>query len=654
MSFGSMKTVWCCALFLALSTVTCAKVEGCTLEPVGAEQVVKVLYTTSTVSSGCVSRRPADANLEVHILHLKYSDPSQALTKLNVSLAKGAVGCNHKTVFVLNSNSTFALLVQTEDCPISFISKEPSFVHPNRNVTMMDLPASSEELLNWARRTYGGVSSFAVLENPQHIHFQVGREPSTPENCVPESNFDAGEYLEVEVFSSEIKSCLGPGGPLRETAHVLWLEQGPRDSATQVVDVSVKRTCKGGEQRLLLVLRGQPGILWTINQMSDYMQFWASGKLSFNQISPRFLPEMALPDTIEGLIEKIDPVNRSIASFTVISSAKSITLDVLKCEPPPAATTAAATSPPAAVTPTPSLLETLVKMLKPWRCTDHGLEIALAKFNLLALPSVTLTEITLDDPSCKARENTTHFFLSSAFDNCKTHLEGGIHAKNQLILTQASTPDKVTVPFQCDLPEKLRLQLYRSPDFAPSSSTTSVEVDKVTYVQVSLRTAEKAPLMPYDCLLQPSGMVPSQQLIREGLPLTHVEIFPDSSPKTSHFSFTYKGKGVVLSATLFCKMYLKSEKEMRFFNGSLEVKIESPSPPPHNQGLGIGAVLGITFGAFLIGVLLTAALWYIYSHTRVMAKTQPAVATLPASESSSSNHSVGSTQSTPCSTSSMA
>lgn len=28
------------------------------------------------------------------------------------------------------------------------------------------------------------------------------------------------------------------------------------------------------------------------------------------------------------------------------------------------------------------------------------------------------------------------------------------------------------------------------------------------------------------------------------------------------------------------------------------------------------AVLGITFGAFLIGALLTAALWYIYSHTR--------------------------------------
>ena len=35
-----------------------------------------------------------------------------------------------------------------------------------------------------------------------------------------------------------------------------------------------------------------------------------------------------------------------------------------------------------------------------------------------------------------------------------------------------------------------------------------------------------------------------------------------------------------------------------------------------DKGLVLPAVLGITFGAVLIGALLTAALWYIYSHTR--------------------------------------
>lgn len=41
------------------------------------------------------------------------------------------------------------------------------------------------------------------------------------------------------------------------------------------------------------------------------------------------------------------------------------------------------------------------------------------------------------------------------------------------------------------------------------------------------------------------------------------------------------------------------------------------------KGLVLPSVLGITFGAFLIGALLTAALWYIYSHTREYPKPAP-------------------------------
>lgn len=86
----------------------------------------------------------------------------------------------------------------------------------------------------------------------------------------------------------------------------------------------------------------------------------------------------------------------------------------------------------------------------------------------------------------------------------------------------------------------------------------------------------------------------------------------------------------------------------------MRLNIVSPGVP--GKTLVLPAVLGITFGAFLIGALLTAALWYIYSHTRPPSKREPvaAVAAPASSESSSTNHSIGSTQSTPCSTSSMA
>ncbi|XP_042339678.1 transforming growth factor beta receptor type 3 [Plectropomus leopardus] len=66
-------------------------------------------------------------------------------------------------------------------------------------------------------------------------------------------------------------------------------------------------------------------------------------------------------------------------------------------------------------------------------------------------------------------------------------------------------------------------------------------------------------------------------------------------------------------------------------------------------------VVGIAFAAFVIGALLTGALWFIYSHTGETAGTQQVQQkSAPASENSSAAHSIGSTQSTPCSSSSTA
>ncbi|XP_068564005.1 transforming growth factor beta receptor type 3 [Cebidichthys violaceus] len=65
-------------------------------------------------------------------------------------------------------------------------------------------------------------------------------------------------------------------------------------------------------------------------------------------------------------------------------------------------------------------------------------------------------------------------------------------------------------------------------------------------------------------------------------------------------------------------------------------------------------VVGIAFAAFVIGAMLTGALWFIYSHTGETAGPQQVQKPQPASENSSAAHSIGSTQSTPCSSSSTA
>lgn len=87
-----------------------------------------------------------------------------------------------------------------------------------------------------------------------------------------------------------------------------------------------------------------------------------------------------------------------------------------------------------------------------------------------------------------------------------------------------------------------------------------------------------------------------------------------------------------------------------------ETRESTPAPP--NEApmyvLDTPTVVGIAFAAFVIGALLTGALWFIYAHTGETAGTQQVQKSQPASENSSAAHSIGSTQSTPCSSSSTA
>uniref|UniRef100_A0A8C7ZVR2 Transforming growth factor, beta receptor III n=1 Tax=Oryzias sinensis TaxID=183150 RepID=A0A8C7ZVR2_9TELE len=83
-------------------------------------------------------------------------------------------------------------------------------------------------------------------------------------------------------------------------------------------------------------------------------------------------------------------------------------------------------------------------------------------------------------------------------------------------------------------------------------------------------------------------------------------------------------------------------------------KDRSPENPKIVYVLDTPTVAGIAFAAFVIGVLLTGALWFIYTRTGEKPAAPPAQKSLPASENSSTAHSIGSTQSTPCSSSSTA
>ncbi|XP_036970530.1 transforming growth factor beta receptor type 3 [Acanthopagrus latus] len=172
---------------------------------------------------------------------------------------------------------------------------------------------------------------------------------------------------------------------------------------------------------------------------------------------------------------------------------------------------------------------------------------------------------------------------------------------------------------------------------------------------------------------------------------------PHTQLEKKMFSFTFKSKFNMSLLFLHCEMSLCSKKSysnqrlprclqpfescdslsvdnimMMMMNTKTSTKplvvvdgpgIPEPQTPPgpnDRNNVMVGYVLdtptvvGIAFAAFVIGALLTGALWFIYSHTGETASTQPIQKSQPASENSSAAHSIGSTQSTPCSSSSTA
>ncbi|KAF7241040.1 Endoglin [Varanus komodoensis] len=652
-----MEVAWPLAVLLLAASSAVVMGAGpvtsdCILEPVGKDQSVKVLYTTSRVASGCISRGPAEAGQEVHVLFVNFSNQVK-VPRVQFSVNMTELKGNRETIFVVNSNTPFyevSMDCQQKLCQLTIISTRTLnlLAGPNIKRNTTNLPLSGRELLSWAKATFGRVSSFAELENPQWIHFQVGRETSTAENCIPEKNFNAEQYLEAEILSHNTESFLRSDRRSQKEAHIVWLQ----DNSTLTVDLNFKAPCStGGSAQQLLIIKSHDGLVWNLKEMPAFGNLMISGKYKMKIFPNNLINGSVMPDTKEELIQVACNNSAFIASYTEIPSAKSITLESVRtCGEPRITTTAETQSKQKGMT---SIIQTLINNRKSWQCFPSGITVALLK-NDQHVPDI-ITEVTLQDPSCKATENKTHLVLQSQLEGCLTQLEGDTFAHNELVVTLSMQQEKVKVPFKCAIQEKVSLQLYRTPDFRVPSTT--VEVNKATYVQVSVWTMDQKALLAIDqCFLNTPE--------KDSLPLQTQSLLPRysagpvnvASPKIYRSSFTYKAKEpqASLLSTLTCKVTLGNSSHHRTYNSSLEVLLKYENASSPNQGLSIGTVLGITFGAFLIGVLLTATLWYIYSHTRPMAKMQPVSANPPASESSSTNHSIGSTQSTPCSTSSMA
>ncbi|XP_032056412.1 endoglin [Aythya fuligula] len=631
-------------------TIDLVPAEGCDLRPVAADPPVTLSYSTSTVPRGCVSSSSLHSANEVHVLGVQWSKvPS---TTLNVSLTAPASGCTRPAVLVLQCSRCSASI--TSPCPELLVLTDAFVIQGSPTVQQRELPAAASkgQLLDWARGTYGGITSYSELRDPRAIHLRLGEDARSPPDCAPQERFNAAPHLDAEVFSHGMRSCASGSAHSTRTAHIIQLQP---EHSSPVTEVNLSLSCpEPATGSHILILQSRANLTWILSPTSCNIQLLASGAYRIASLSPWPISGEPLPDTEQGLVAKALEKNYSIiASYSIIPVSPRITLEIQEREVP-------RKPPPMPTSPAPTLdtlPNDLLLMLRPWKCTDDTMEIIITRSHLEPIKDVV--NITLRDISCQAEKNATHFMLRTPLSHCGTSLESQGNAKNELILSlsKGSVLRSARVAFQCQIPRELFLRLF--PTAAFEVPQTELEVNKEAFVQASMRWDDyPADLQLKECWLVAAGTEPLLLVQANKAQSSSVAVLEEPpgsrARKIWRFRFTYavpEGGHVPFSAALKCKAGLQNNT---IFEKVLEVTVKDVWRPPNNRGLGLGAVLGITFGAFLIGALLTAGLWYIYSHTRPISKLQPVSTTAPASESSSTNHSIGSTQSTPCSTSSMA
>uniref|UniRef100_A0A8C0ZYA1 Endoglin n=1 Tax=Castor canadensis TaxID=51338 RepID=A0A8C0ZYA1_CASCN len=625
----------------------------CDLHPVDPKRG-EVTYTTSQVAEGCVAHVP-NAVLEVHVLFLEFpNEVSQLELTLQASKQNDTQPQEVLLVLVVNKNvfvqlQALGISLQLACNPSLVIFQEPSAL----NITQLPPFTTTSQMLDWAA-TKGPIFSVATLDDPSSILLRLGQAPKPPSFCVPEARQDMGHTLEWQPRApASVRGCRLEGVAGHKEAHILRVLPGPQ-ARPRTVTVKVELSCTSGDPDAVLILQGPPYVSWLIDANHN-MQIWTTGEYSFKIFPEKNIRGFVLPDTLQGLLGEARMLNASIvASFVELPLAGVVSLRAPSCggglqtSPAPALTTPPKTSC------SPNLLLSLIQP----KCADDVMTLVLKK-DLLQAMQCTITSLTFWDPSCQAEDTDDQFVLRSTYSSCGMEATSNV-ISNEVVINFLSGSSPLRKKVHCVDTDGLSFQLglYLSPHFLQASST--IELGQQGFVQVSMSpSVPEAAIQLVNCHLDLGPEADIVELIQGRIAksscVSLLSPSPDGDPRFSFLLRVYMVPTPTVG-TLSCNIALRPMTWSQEVYRTASMRLNIVSPDLSGKGLVLPAVLGITFGAFLIGALLTAALWYIYSHTRSPSKREPvvAVAAPASSESSSTNHSIGSTQSTPCSTSSMA
>ncbi|XP_062469140.1 transforming growth factor beta receptor type 3 isoform X2 [Pezoporus occidentalis] len=302
----------------------------CVLSPVNNSHPVHALLESFTVLSGCASRGTTALPQEVHVLNLRNPEEGLGHHEREVMLHLNPISSVHihqkPLVFLLNSPLPLVWKLKTERLApgirrVFFVSLGSVVQFEKGNFSLSAeteeklFPEKNEQLLQWAQKEYGAVTSFTELKISRNIYIKVGEDQVFPPSCNIEKNFLSLNYLAGYLQPKTAEGCLMSHLVQEREVHIIELitpNSNPYSAFQVDIIVDIKPSQPGTKlvRDVVLILKCKKSVNWVIksHDVQGKLEVITSNSIGFGKetersmsMSKSVIPD--LPSSHESLIK---------------------------------------------------------------------------------------------------------------------------------------------------------------------------------------------------------------------------------------------------------------------------------------------------------------------------------------------------------------
>lgn len=295
------------ALFMCITVAASASSQTCEPNMLNDNPWVYV----REMLTGCWTSFVTEDKAEVHILNLKFGTGDSGMFYLNMASAEpmNLILTSPDKAYGVNNLNDSANIYKNTNSTITLYPNSGS----TKNIYRQDFPTQDEELVEWARQKFGGVTSFTTIRNMRSISKQAkGTKPGSHICTLTKEDPLEKHFMKIETtaLASSVKSC-SPQQQNRDGEAEIHIINIPENAI--ISNVIVHMETKNNKSRVFL--RGPQGTTWTFVN-PQFTQFLSNNDILLPVFKHRIKPSITLKSDSAADVQKVALYNFTATTFT--------------------------------------------------------------------------------------------------------------------------------------------------------------------------------------------------------------------------------------------------------------------------------------------------------------------------------------------------